>query len=85
MEAEDSDLVCVDNDSLNADNEDHSCMPISKKKCKQSKKGDQEGKEVKTEEKQKTKKNKKSHKGFCWYFDISELTLKTLWHQNQSF
>ncbi|KAF4113014.1 transcription factor TFIIIB component B'' homolog isoform X2 [Onychostoma macrolepis] len=62
LEAEDSDLMCVDNDSVNADNEDQSCMSVSKKKCKQTKKGDQEGKEVKTEEKQKTKKNKKTHK-----------------------
>ncbi|XP_016305020.1 transcription factor TFIIIB component B'' homolog [Sinocyclocheilus anshuiensis] len=65
MDAEDGDLVCVDNDlveedSVNADNEDQSCMPVSKKTRKHSKKGDQEGKELKIEEKQKKKKNKKT-------------------------
>ncbi len=83
VEAENSDLVCVDNDSVNTDNEDQSCMSVSTKKCKQSKKGDREGKEVKKEEKQKTKKNKMILKGFCWYFDITKVTLKTLWHQNE--
>ncbi|XP_042613243.1 transcription factor TFIIIB component B'' homolog isoform X3 [Cyprinus carpio] len=65
MEAEDRDLVCVDDDfveedSVNADNKDRSCMPESKKTRKQSKKGDQKGKELKKEEKPKKKKNKKT-------------------------
>ncbi|KAI2664467.1 hypothetical protein H4Q32_002684 [Labeo rohita] len=66
-EDEDSDLVCVDSDlvegdSVNADNEDQSCMPGSKKERKPSKTDDQEREEVKTEEKQKKKKNKKTLK-----------------------
>ncbi|KAL1274816.1 hypothetical protein QQF64_027630 [Cirrhinus molitorella] len=67
MEDKDCELVCADNDlvegdSVNADSEDESCMPISKKKRKKSKKGDQEGKEEKTEEKRKKKKSKKTLK-----------------------
>ncbi|XP_059403153.1 transcription factor TFIIIB component B'' homolog [Carassius carassius] len=65
MEAEDRDLVSGENDlaeedSINADDEDQSCMPVSKKTHKQSKKGDQEGKELNIEEKPKKKKNKKA-------------------------
>ncbi|XP_048045001.1 transcription factor TFIIIB component B'' homolog isoform X3 [Megalobrama amblycephala] len=69
VEGEDGDLVCVDNDlvegsTVNADNEDQSCVPVSKKKRKQSKKCDREGQEEKTdaEEKCLKKRNKKKRK-----------------------
>lgn len=64
--------MCVDNDlvegsTVNADSEDQSCVPVSKKKRKQSKKCDREGQEEKTdaEEKCLKKRNKKKLKGFC--------------------
>ncbi|XP_052448202.1 transcription factor TFIIIB component B'' homolog isoform X2 [Carassius gibelio] len=65
MEAEDRELVSgekdlTEEDSVNADDEDQSCMPVSKKTRKQKKKGDQEGKELNIEEKPKKKKNKKT-------------------------
>lgn len=63
------DLVCVVNDlvevdPVDADNEDQSCMPVSKKKRKRSKKDDQKGQKEKAEPKEKhLKKNKKTLKG----------------------
>jgi len=69
----------VDGSSVNADNEDQSCVPVPKKKRKQSKKSDQEQQEDKRDAKEKCQKksNKKKRKGFCLYFDFTELTLKT--------
>ncbi|KAG1937241.1 transcription factor TFIIIB component B'' [Pimephales promelas] len=53
--------VEVDGSSVNADNEDQSCVPVPKKKRKQSKKSDQEQQEVKRDAKEKCQKksNKK--------------------------
>ncbi|KAK7173497.1 hypothetical protein R3I93_003346 [Phoxinus phoxinus] len=56
--------VEVEGSSVNADNEDQSCVPVSKKKRKQSKKVDQEQQEVKRDAKEKCQKknNKKKLK-----------------------
>lgn len=62
-EGEESNCLQVEDDSVNAENEDPSLMPLSKKKRKRSRKGEEKRCED-LEDKRKAKRNKQAVKGF---------------------